>query len=270
MNDHECVELLQWALPKVGLRWRGFKNVRRQVCRRVAARMKELGLDTAGYRARLDTDPDELRRFDALCFVTISRFWRDRAVFDALRRRLLPELAEAARARGDRALRVWSAGCASGEEPHGIAIAWHVELAPRFPDLCLEIVATDFDPIVLERAERAAYEESSLREMPGELREAAFERKGDLYVLRPELRHGVAFVCADVRTWAPPAPLHLVLCRNLAFTYFDERTQLAFVERVADRLVPGGLLVIGAHESLPTQDRFELVNVPHVFRAKGS
>src|ERR1700754_555065 len=110
MNDRECVELLQWALPRLGLRWRGFKNLRRQVCRRVQTHCSELGLDVAAYRRRLEQDPEELLALDALCFVTISRFYRDHRIFDALRGRLLPMLAEAAIARGEHVLRAWSAG----------------------------------------------------------------------------------------------------------------------------------------------------------------
>src|SRR4051794_28712317 len=116
MDDRECVALLQWALPLLGLRWLGFKNVRRQVCRRVTAHIAALGLDQASYRRLLEVDPAERRALDALCYVTISRFYRDRQLFDALRERLMPALAEIARSSERRVLSVWSAGCASGEE----------------------------------------------------------------------------------------------------------------------------------------------------------
>lgn len=252
MTDREYVELLQWALPRLGLRWRGFKNLRRQVCRRIAARVSELGLpDLASYRRRLEADPEELRRLDALCFVTISRFYRDHRVFDALRRTFLPRLAEAAVWRGEPTLRAWSAGCASGEEPYTLAIVWHAELAPRFPSLGLEVLATDYDPVVLARAERGCYEPSSLSELPPELRSAAFETRGDVACVRAAFRRGVTFQRADVRNFLPPAAQHVVLCRNVAFTYFEEDVQRAMTERFARVLVPGGLLVVGGHESLP-------------------
>jgi len=252
MNDRDCVELLQWALPRLGLRWRGFKGLRRQVCRRMNARADELGLhDAAAYRQRLEDDPEELRVLDSLCFVTISRFYRDRNVFEALRSTLLPEIAEAAIARGERVLRAWSAGCASGEEPYTLAIVWRVALAPRFPSLALEILATDFDETVLARAARGCYEPSSLRELPEDLRAAAFERSGDLACIRATFREGIVFEHRDVRRFVPAEPQHVVFCRNVAFTYFDEATQRDFAERVAARLVPGGLLVLGGHETLP-------------------
>lgn len=252
MNDAETVELLQWALPRIGLRWEGFRNVRRQVVKRIAARIRELGLpDVAAYRQRLEEDPAELRALDALSFVTISRFYRDRGVFDALRRSLLPDLAELARGRGDRALRVWSAGCASGEEPYTVAILWHLELAARFPELALDVIATDYDAAVLERTARACYEPSSLREMPDEWRDRALVAEGGLLCVREPLRRGVTFARHDVRSWSPEPPIHLVLCRNTAFTYFAEAEQRAFLERVRRIVVPGSLLAIGGHEHLP-------------------
>jgi chemotaxis protein methyltransferase CheR len=270
MNDRECVELLQWALPRLGLRWRGFKNLRRQVCRRIAGRVTELGLpDLASYRRRLEEDPDELLQLDALCFITISRFYRDRRTFDMLREPLIPSLAEAALARGERVLRAWSAGCASGEEPYTLAILWRLELADRFPALGLEILATDFDRTVLARAERGCYEPSSLAELPVELEEVAFERIDDLACLRAPFRDFVTFELQDVRHFTPEPPLHLVFCRNVAFTYFDEAAQRDFAARVAERLVPSGLLIVGGHEAVPCDGpdaRFERSAAsPHVY-----
>lgn len=252
MDDADHVALLQWALPRIGLRWDGFRNVRRQVVKRVAARIRELGLpDVAAYRARLEADPSELRVLDRLAFVTISRFHRDRGVFDALRERLLPALAEQAIARGERTLRVWSAGCASGEEPYTVAILWQLDLAPRFNDLALEVIATDFDDAVLARAAAGCYEASSLREVPDHWRAQAFTAKGDRLCVRDAFRRDVVFERRDVRAWSPPPPIHLVLCRNVAFTYFAEAEQRALLDRLAAIAAPGALLAIGGHERLP-------------------
>jgi len=248
MNDRERVALLEWAIPRLGLRWRGFKNLRRQVCRRVVARARVLGVTTAQeYRALLERDAEELRRFDALCFVTISRFYRDAPTFDRLRHTVLPALASEAVARGERTFRVWSAGCASGEEPYTIAIVWELELAARFPELTLDVLATDFDDSVLARAAAATYETSSLVELPAELRARAFD--GDGTTLKPELRARVRFERRDIRTFAPAEPQHLVLCRNVAFTYFDEAAQRELLGRLV--LAPGGVLVLGKGERLP-------------------
>lgn len=271
MNDRECVALLQWAAPRLGLRFRGFRNVRRQVCRRIAERARELGLDAASYHARLQQDPEELRVFDGLCYVTISRFYRDRSVYEALRRDLLPSVAEGARRRGDAALRIWSAGCASGEEPHSLALLWHAEIAQRFAPLPLQIIATDRDEAVLTRARRGEYEAGSFRELPAELRDVAFEPApgGVLHRVRDVYRRDIVFEANDVRRFAPDAPLHLVMCRNLVFTYLDEATQRAFLARITACLVPGGLLVVGSHETVPQGFLTPHPAVPWVFVSRG-
>ncbi len=252
MTDAECLELLRWAAPHLGLRYEGFRRVRGQVCKRVGRRMKALGVEgLAAYLQRLEEDPAERAVLDALCRVTISRFYRDHGVFDALLEPLLPGVLEAARARGETALRVWSAGCASGEEPYTLAVLFRLGLAPRFPDFRLELVATDADASLLERARRGCYRRPTLRELPAAWVERAFDaRQGEL-CLRPEYREGLDFRCEDLRQRMPEGPFHLVLCRNVAFTYFARPLQLALLGRLLERLVPGGLLATGAHESLP-------------------
>ncbi len=84
----DCTAFLQWALPQAGLHWPGFRKVRRQVCKRLTRRLRELGLDNfAAYRARLQGDPTEWRVLDECCHITISRFCREAAVFQVLRTR---------------------------------------------------------------------------------------------------------------------------------------------------------------------------------------
>jgi chemotaxis protein methyltransferase CheR len=264
VTDAECLELLRWAAPRLGLRYEGFRRVRGQVCKRVGRRMKELGVGgLAAYLERLEADAAERALLDALCRVTISRFYRDQGVFEALREPLLPRVLEAARARGERVLRVWSAGCASGEEPYTVSVLFWLGLRPRFPDFGLEVVATDADASLLERARRGCYRRATLRELPSEWVEVAFASHEAQLCLRPEYREGLDFRCEDLRQRMPPGPFHLVLCRNVAFTYFAPPVQREVLARLMERLVPGGLLAIGAHESLPEEP-------PGLVRAAGA
>ena len=252
MTDVECAAFLQWALPRRGLRWPGFRRVRRQLCKRVARRMQALDLaDIAAYRIYLDRHPDEWSVLDGMCRITISRFYRDRVVFDALGRDILPRLATAAVDAGSHRLRCWSAGCASGEEPYSLAILWQQALAARFPDLDFEIIATDADPHMLARARAACYRSGSLKELPVEWRDAAFGRRDGLWCLCAGLRDAVRLYRQDIRDRMPAGPFQLVLCRNLAFTYFDEAEQRRTLRRIARRLVPDGVLAAGARERLP-------------------
>jgi chemotaxis protein methyltransferase CheR len=247
MTDSDCVTFLQWALPQLELRWEGFRRVRGQVCKRLGRRMSRLGLDGfAAYRARLATDPQEWRALDACCHITISRFFRDRGVFEILRTRVLPDIAARA-VREGREARAWSAGCASGEEPYTCKILWDLEMDAAG----LSVVATDIDESVLERARAACYEPSSLRELPEKLVTKGFERMGRRLCVRPRHREGVTIVRQDLRLDAPAGPFDLVLCRNLAFTYFTLPLQRQVLARIKERLAPRGYLVIGAHERLP-------------------
>jgi chemotaxis protein methyltransferase CheR len=245
------VELLRWALPRLGLRWEGFRRVRRQVCRRIARRIEALGLaDAAAYRRHLEGGPEEWGVLETFCRIPISRFYRDRGVFDALRRVVLPALAAQAEARADRRLRVWSAGCASGEEAWTLLACFAADLAPRHPTLGLDLVATDVEPHLLERARSARYAPSSTRELPAELREVLFQPGQEACVVRDRHRDA-SWRLQDLRYEAPEGHFDLVLCRNVAFTYFAADVQRQVLARVAARLRPGGALVIGRHERLP-------------------
>lgn len=250
--DRRCVEFLQWALPRLGLRWTGFRKVRRQLCRRLRRRLDELELtDLDAYREHLEAHPEEWSVLDSLTPITISRFYRDASVFAALERAVLPALAAAALADGRDRLRAWSAGCASGEEAYTLALVWQETLAARFPALRLEVLATDVDPAMLRRAREATYDASSLRDLPARLRDRGFTRRGARYVLRPEHRELACVRRHDLRDPPPAEPFDLVLCRNVVFTYLAADGQRTALARLTRALRHGGALTIGLHESLP-------------------
>jgi chemotaxis protein methyltransferase CheR len=252
MNDADCVAFLQWALPKLGLAWPGYRKVRGQVCKRIAQRVGQLDLvGIRQYTAHLESHAGEWQALAALCAVPISRFYRDRGIFDCLGAHVLPELAAAAQARGASRLECWSAGCASGEEPYTLAIQWRAALRTRFPALGIHVLGTDIDPALLERARAACYRSSSLKELPADWRGLAFEERSGLYCLRPAFREGVEFERLDLLAELPQQAFDLVLCRNLAFTYFATDRARSALERIAASLRPGGALVIGTQERLP-------------------
>jgi chemotaxis protein methyltransferase CheR len=262
VKDTECVAFLQWALPRMKLRWPGFRRVRGQACKRIRRRMAELACeDPDAYRQYLEAHPDEWAVLDALCRITVTRFYRDRLVFQVLVAEVLPGLAEAARARQERELCVWSAGCASGEEPYTLSIAWHLELAARFPDLELRILASDADAGLLSRAAGACYALSAVRNLPEDWRERAFQERDGRFCLAPAFTRAVTLLCHDVRTPLDAGPFDLILCRNLAFTYFEPGLQLEVARAIHDRLLPGGALLLGVRERLPEGGpRFEVIS----------
>jgi chemotaxis protein methyltransferase CheR len=259
MNDQDCVRFLQETLPQLHLNWHGFRRVRRQACKRLQRRLQQLQLpDLTSYRQYLDRHQQEWDTLDGCYRITISRFYRDRGIYSLLEREALPQLAAQAQDRGMPRIRVWSAGCGAGEEPYSLAILWALSPNSVLGHTGLEILATDIDPDLLQRARLACYPYSSIRELPSDWRETAFSRDGNRFCLQPSYRHAVSFMQHDLRSAAPGGPFDLVLCRNLAFTYFDATLQWETGQRIASTLRPGGLLVLGAHERLPNdQEDFE-------------
>ena len=259
MMDKNCVAFLQWALPKMAFKWSGFRKVHGQVCKRVRRRIVELGLeDFRAYQTYLERHTGEWARLDGYCRITISRFFRDRGVFEALAEAVLPALARAAHGEV-RPLRAWCAGAASGEEPYSLTILWQLALAKAWPDTPLKVVATDSDPLMLARAEVACYPPGSLKDLPAGWVEKAFTPQNGgqdggqdgTWCLKPEFKTAVTGLRQDLREACPAGVFDLILCRNLAFTYFDDATQKNVAARIAGALCPGGALVLGAHENLP-------------------
>jgi chemotaxis protein methyltransferase CheR len=251
VNDTDCTAFLQWALPQLDLRWPGFRKVRRQVCKRLKHRMRDLGLDSyLAYRARLEADPSEWRIIDECCHITISRFFRDRGIFEVVLRRVLPDIAMRAK-REKREARIWLAGCASGEEPYTLKILWDVEVESAYPGVALSIIASDVDKGMLGRAREGCFEPTSLHELPPPLIEQAFDRLGPRYCVKLKHREGIEFLDQDIRTEMPSHIFDLILCRYVVFTYFAEPLQRKVLARMLERFRPLGYLVIGTHEQLP-------------------
>ena len=252
MKDEQCVCFLQWALPQMRMRWPGFRKVRRQVCKRLDRRIQDLGLAGVGeYRAHLEQHADEWMRLDPLCRITISRFYRDKAAFAALAEEVLPSLVPAVHERGDGALRIWSAGCGSGEEPYTLAVLWAIELHARFPEMSIDIVATDADPEMIRRALDARYEFSSLKDLPESWRNQAFTRADETFCIKPEYQREITFLEQDIRQQQPKGRFDLVLCRNLVFTYYDDALQRQLLKRIIGVMHGDAALMLGVHEHVP-------------------
>lgn len=245
--------LLPALVARLGLDWAGFRRVQGTVQKRLRRRLAELGLENIeAYAGYLETAPEEWKRLDTMCRIPISRFYRDRSVFEHLTHTVLCELAERASRANRKLIRAWCAGCASGEEPYSIAIAWRLAIQEGYPSLALDVLGTDLDAGMLERARRGCYPSGTLRELPGSWREAAFDVRGGLHCVRQEFRAGVRFEHADLRSRIAEGPFDLVSCRNLAFTYFDEGSRARIANALIDVMCPGGVLLIGAKEALPS------------------
>lgn len=271
VSEDECVRFLQWALPFLHLRWKGFRRVRGQVCKRLKKRLATLGISSLEeYRHYLHGSPHEWHTLDQLCRITITRFYRDRAVFRFLAQEVLPTLLAHQSDHEHPVLRVWSAGCASGEEPYTVKLVWHYELAALYPQVALQIVATDIDAALLERARAACYAFSAVKNLPESWRQEAFVKTNEGYCLRESYKQGIHFTAHDIRGALQAEPFQIILCRNLAFTYYDAGLQQQVLDSLCRILQPNGVLVLGVHESFVDQhDRFFVVSPKlGIFRKK--
>lgn len=117
----------------------------------------------------------------------------------------------------------------------------------------IQLLGTDVDEHQLRRAGDACYSLGSLKDLPAEWLDRAFEARGSKFCLRPEFGEHVEFRKQDIRREMPHGPFHLILCRYLAFTYFDQDVQRRVATQLYDRVATGGMVVLGKHESWPTE-----------------
>jgi chemotaxis methyl-accepting protein methylase len=217
--------------------------------RRIAVRMRARGVHTYhDYMRLLDADPREYDLLLDALTINVTKFFRNWDTFDAIGQHVVPELWT----RPDTVLRVWSAGCASGEEPYSLAVLVHRYLA-RHGQLHrmgrVAIHGTDIDRTSLAAAERACYPEAAFTDTPPELRQAYFSAS-DPATVDPAVKRLVRFARRDLLTDRPPEPvLHLIVCRNVLI-YFDRHAQEELLGRFYGALAPGGFLVLGKVETL--------------------
>jgi chemotaxis methyl-accepting protein methylase len=229
--------------------------------RRIAVRMRACGVHTYGeYHALLDRNPAEYDRLRDALTINVTRFFRNAETWERLATGFLPDLWSPSKS-----LRIWSAGCASGEEAYSLVML-AAELAERRGDpAALERVrvdATDIDRESLQRAAVARYRAEALLETPGPLRERYFEPIGSEYRVIERIRHRVDVRAFDLsRETHPAGSYDLIVCRNVVI-YFERPMQERLFHSFVETLRPGGLLLLGKVETLfgGARDRFALLD----------
>jgi chemotaxis protein methyltransferase CheR len=246
--DFEALRKLVKQLTGISLT----EQKRELVYGRLSRRLRALKLDSFGaYRQLLATDDDELVHLCNAITTNLTAFFREQHHFVHLRDHILRPLA-ATRA-GARRLRIWSAGCSSGEEPYSIAMSV-LEALPDLQGWDIRILATDLDSDMLERARRGVYASERVTGLdPARL--ARFfsvrsERGAQGYEIVPELRALISFKQLNlVRPLPMKGPLDIIFCRNTVI-YFDKETQRDLFSRMALLQRPGDLLFLGHSENL--------------------
>jgi chemotaxis methyl-accepting protein methylase len=240
-------EFLREAAPLSGVQWRPFQ--RRGIKRKVEHRIFQIGLSNyEEYLLKVRSDPAELNHLSKILTVTISRFFRDKEVFNTIGNSLIPTIIKN---RGEGDFKIWSIGCASGEEPYTLSLLWEEKFRKIWSGILLSILATDINEDLLARAKDGRYKKSSLKEVPQDILGSYFKMDNDFYVLDKAIRENVEVRRHDIIHEEPFSGMDMVFCRNLAFTYFSKESQRNVLKKIAGSLRGKGYLVIGKGESLP-------------------
>jgi len=217
--------------------------------RRLAVRLRARGVESYREYARLLDVEEYGKLFEALT-INLSYFLRDRTVFEALRDKVLKPLIQEKARLGSRLIRVWSAGCASGEEPYSVAILLSELLGADLENWRISIRATDLDAGALEKARRGVYSEFSFRGADPDYQGRYFAPFSDReYSLKPTIKALVKFEQHDLLADPPPRRLDLILCRNVLI-YFSRQQQERLFSIFHEALNERGYLVTGKTEIL--------------------
>ncbi len=239
-------ELLDHVKQSRGFDFTGYKRASLQ--RRIDKRLRALNIGSYDeYVEYLEVHPQEFVIHFNTILINVTSFFRDPPTWAYLREQVLPQ--HLAQLPADKPIRVWSAGCASGEEAYSLAVLFTELLGVDDFKRRVKIYGTDIDEDALQIARAATYTETEIAGMPQDLRDRYFEAVGDRYSFRPDLRRSVIFGRLDILHDAPISRLELLSCRN-TLMYFNAETQSEVIGRFHFALDNGGILMLGKAETL--------------------
>lgn len=220
------------------------------VISRLSRRLRDLHLRDFGQYCRLlqsESGADERAKLISALTTNVTKFFREDHHFRALEKQIFPVLVDRARRRGR--VRIWSAGCSTGEEPYSIAMEL-LDLFPEAHSLDIRILATDIDPQVLTTASAGRYSDTAVAGVPVSRRSRYFTVSGGTFGVNQSLRELITFAPLNlVGQWPIRGPFDVIFCRNVVI-YFDTATQEILWKRFASLIPPSGHLFIGHSERL--------------------
>ena len=247
--DENLERLLEHLRRNRGFDFTGYK--RASLERRITKRMDDLGIASyADYLDYLEVHPEEFDPLFNTILINVTRFFRDEATWTYLSDEVLPALIS--RRPATSAIRVWSAGCATGEEAYTIAMVLGELLGPDLFRDRVKIYGTDVDEEALTRARQAIYSEKEVEGVPAALLEKYFDNLDGAFVFKKDFRRQVIFGRHDLVQDAPISKVDLLVCRN-ALMYFNSETQSRILGRFHFALNDGGILFLGKAETMLTR-----------------
>ena len=257
--DDPLRDLLTQVSAQTNIDFRNYKTstILRRIGRRMAVSHNSSIRDYSDY---LRSHPDEIKELVKAFLIKVTGFFRDPEAFQFLRDTVIPVVIEQGQQNG-RTLRVWSAGCSTGEEPYSLALLIADQLGQEFPEWNVKIFATDLAGDAIGFARRGLYPENVLKELPDDYRDRFFERVDHGYRVTKALRQAVIFGQQDISRGVPFPRIDLVTCRNLLI-YLKPDLQQVVLDLFAYSLHQSrGYLFLGKAETTrPTKAHFELIN----------
>ena len=254
-EDRQLRTLLDQLRERSGIDFNSYKMP--TITRRLHRRMAATGTTKIGdYIRFLQRNPDEYQRLINSFLIKVTEFFRDPELFEYLRDVVLPQIIDEARAHGE--LRIWSAGCATGEEAYSLAILVQEALGADADGMIVRIFATDLDAEAVAFARRGIYPSSALADVPADLIQRYFTRHGNEYAVGKAVRSLVVFGQHDLGQRAPFPRIDLTLCRNVLI-YFTPDLQKRALQLFAFALRDRGFLALGKAETVnPLPEYFAL------------
>jgi two-component system, chemotaxis family, CheB/CheR fusion protein len=245
-TDQDLEVLLDYLRRNRGFDFTGYK--RTSLHRRIDKRIQDVGVDGyLGYLDHLEVDPEEFTQLFNTILLNVTSFFRDPPAWDYLAAEVLPRIL--ADKGEDGPVRIWSAGCASGEEAYTLAMVTAEAMGADAVRDRVKIYATDLDEEALSQARQARYTAKQVEGVPPELLERYFEHNGDDYMFSKELRRSVIFGPHNLIKDAPIPRIDLLVCRN-TLMYLNAETQSQVLARFSFALREGGYLMLGKAEML--------------------
>jgi chemotaxis protein methyltransferase CheR len=224
---------------------------------RLKERLRGVGIDSVKtYFAKISTNKEELRNFLDTITTNLTRFFRNQAHFDALEHFVIPELIKIKQKGGSNTIKIWSAGCSTGEEPYTIAMLLSEILPPSWK---FEILASDISLKCLMAAKEGFYQDSRMVGIPDSYLKKYWDKVDGGYKIHADLMSKIRFDYHNLKNDSGQRNLDLVFCRNVII-YFDEAAQTAVINRFWDAMASKSFLFIGHSESLfGMKTQFEFV-----------
>jgi chemotaxis protein methyltransferase CheR len=227
------------------------------ITRRLSTRMKSLGaLNYRGYSAMLDTAPGEYDKVVDAFTINVSEFFRDKETFQVIREKVLPAIIAEKKSTGRRTLRVWSAGCACGEEVYSISMILNDLLGAGYSQYTIRLYATDIDDACMQRAKDGIYDPVSVKNVDKKFLERFTKPapEGKIAVT-DDVKRNVTFRHFDLIAGGSfGSYFDLILCRNVMI-YFSDAQKTRLITSFCNSLNSGGYLVIGKTETLTGDTR---------------